>query len=134
MSRSLKLQNDNYLDISSIVYNQVPLINMLTFSTEEHIVGKWKDGKNLYEKTLNFKTPSFEGGWGLCISFPAEISLKKIDGMLENTFPVPFYISSNEYLNLKRYDDGTYHGIQVNTKGYTNKNIEVTILYTKTTD
>lgn len=34
------------------------LSNLMTYSTEGHIVGKWIDGKDLYEATLVFDSPA----------------------------------------------------------------------------
>lgn len=52
MSKSIKFTNDTYLDSSGITFNKTPLHKILTYSTEEQIVGKWVDGKELYRKTF----------------------------------------------------------------------------------
>lgn len=64
MSKSIKLQNNTYLDSSSIVHNKKSLKELLddgnVYSTKEKRIGIWTDGKPLYEKTLITNT-SFSG-------------------------------------------------------------------------
>lgn len=56
---SVGLNQDSMDDVlnASIPGNQVAS-NGLVYSTEEQVVGKWIDGKPLYQKTLEFTTPS----------------------------------------------------------------------------
>lgn len=142
MSRSLKLQNDNYLDISSIVYNQVPLINMFTYSTEEHIVGVWIDGKPIYAKTIPFKTGGSAGdksiphgisNMGLCILATGFIQFNPGTGY-EYRFLPNLYRDMQSYYTLAVYFVNTtninitYGSERLNKSGY------ITLYYTKTTD
>lgn len=54
MAKSIKFKNDIYLDSKSIVHNLTSLSDILNYSDEEVIVGKWIDGKTLYRKSVEF--------------------------------------------------------------------------------
>ena len=53
MSRSIKFTNDTYLDSSGVTFEKTPFNKILTYSTEEVIIGKWIDGKFIYRKVIN---------------------------------------------------------------------------------
>lgn len=53
MGKSIKLKDELCWDSSSIVHGQTKLIDILSFSTKEHIVGTYL-GKPLYAKTIYF--------------------------------------------------------------------------------
>ena len=61
MSKSIKFTNDTYLDSSGVVFEKTALDKMLTYSTEEQIVGKWIDGKPIYRKVVPLNTFSNNG-------------------------------------------------------------------------
>lgn len=53
MSKSIKFTNDTYLDSSGVTFEKTPFNKILTYSTEEVIIGKWIDGKYIYRKVIN---------------------------------------------------------------------------------
>lgn len=138
MSRSLKLQNDNYLDISSIVYNQVPLINMLTFSTEEHIVGTWFD-KPLYMKSFT-GTLSWGGNFKISLS---SLNIKTVMFDYAHTFlqssagivyPFPYHYGNSSDICTSCEIANNYISGSGKGSAYSSGTYYITILYTKTTD
>ena len=52
MSKSIKFTNDTYLDSSGLTFEKTPFNKILTYSTEEVIIGKWIDGKPIYRKVV----------------------------------------------------------------------------------
>ena len=52
MAKSVKFENDIYLDSSSVMHNKTKLSEILKISTDEKIVGTWINDKPLYEKTI----------------------------------------------------------------------------------
>lgn len=58
MSKSIKLENETYIDSSSISHNKKTLKEILdasnVYSANEVVVGKWIDGKPLYRKMVDF--------------------------------------------------------------------------------
>lgn len=105
-----------------------------SYSTDEIVIGKTSDGKNIYKKTLTGTTPSYESDWGLVASLPKNITLKKFDGILSGYLPFPTYINSNYYIGAQLLNSTDYTGIQLYVKGYTNANVEMTVEYIKGTE
>ena len=66
MSKSIKLQNNTYLDSTSVVHNKQKLNeildNSMVYSTEENLVGIWIDGKPFYKKVLTISNLSIKDG------------------------------------------------------------------------
>ena len=107
------------------------------YSTDEHIVGTWIDGKPLYELNLEGTSPNSVGTEGTIALLPSNADLIFIsDGYLK--------ASDNEYLPLNWDYLGTYmvtthidkrYGVRMILKGgYNNKPVKIVIKYTKTTD
>ena len=76
--------------------------NITTYSNEEKIVGKWKDNKNIYQKTIDI--PEFPYGTGTNKYIDTGIETKTVDTLVElngtcynfATFePLPFYHIDN---------------------------------------
>ena len=53
MAKSIKLNNDAYIDSSGIVYEKSTLKSILEFSTTEKVIGKWIDNNYIYRKVIN---------------------------------------------------------------------------------
>ena len=52
MSEAIKLDNDVYLDSSSISYERTNLKDIFDYSKNDVVVGKWINGKKIYRKTI----------------------------------------------------------------------------------
>lgn len=53
MAKSIKLKDNTYIDSSSIVYNKNKLSEILTYFTDEKIVGTWINNKPIYRKVFS---------------------------------------------------------------------------------
>ncbi|MBR4260697.1 MAG: hypothetical protein IKQ33_01935 [Clostridia bacterium] len=66
MSKAIKLDNNVYLDSSSIVHNKTKLSDIFNDSTNEVKIGKWIDGKEMYRKVytcvINGKNANIDTG------------------------------------------------------------------------
>lgn len=134
MAKSFKYKDNNFLDSTGIVHNQTLLSDIFNCSNDEIAIGKTQDGKTIYKKELNAKTPSFEGGWGLVVTLPKNIRLKKFYGMLGGYLPFPTYVTSDYYISAQLLDNVEYTGIQLYVKGYTNMDVEISVEYIKIND
>lgn len=107
------------------------------YSTEEHIVGYWIDGKPLYERTWKTTSPSSAGGHVSIIPATELINVESvpyIDGMIVandgyqyiigTSIPVACYFSFKDGAILMFISDGLVASCP----------ISVTARYTKTTD
>ena len=106
------------------------------YSTEEKVVGKWIDGKPIYEKVISF---SLSGNGSL--SYPHNIeNLKNIhfismlhsnteNGIKTTRTYVPWYNNASVYLDVITTTDILIYHISNSTEFY-----EFVIRYTKTTD
>ena len=53
MAKSIKFKNDNYIDSTGVVHNKTKLSDILNYSTEPILIGKWIDGKKkVYKKVI----------------------------------------------------------------------------------
>ena len=58
MAKSIKLQNDTYIDSEGITHNKALLSTILDFQDfQERYMGVWYDGRSIYRKICKF-TPS----------------------------------------------------------------------------
>lgn len=114
-----------------ILYNDIA--NLSDYSTSEKVIGKWIDGKNIYQKTIGF-TPSSSK---TPISYNHGIA--NIDRIIDFTafiystvqqcyFPVNLYFASDSYnamtIDKTKINYAWYSGSGVST-------LYVTIKYTK---
>lgn len=110
------------------------------YSTEEQVVGTWIDGKPLYRRTFQFKTPSTASTTFTSI---ANTEIQDIENIVSwnggintsNGYKIPIeHVDSGAQTSIL-YDSGR-HGLRVFTKHaeYTNSDMFLTIEYTKTTD
>lgn len=128
---SVGLNQDSMDDVlnASISGNQVAS-NGLVYSTEEQVVGKWVDGKPLYQKTLTGSTSIAGNAWSdTGIITPSNITLVDLlpiqypDGSQCQIIPCIGYIENN-HLQIFNIRNNTYAVAP----------IYATIRYTKTTD
>ena len=108
------------------------------YSTDEHIVGTWIDGKPIYEKIINTTIPTASS---VIINVPHNIILIEqvinIYGIIigeSNTAgrPIPYSDSANN-IQISQINSTS---ININKSGadFNNRQIVITIQYTKTTD
>lgn len=128
------LQANNILKYNGSVWVNDKILH--EYSTEEKIVGKWIDGKPIYEKVISFPL----SGSG-SLSYPHNIeNLKNIHfiSMLHNTTEngikttrtyAPWYNNASVYINEITTTDITIYHISNRTEFY-----ELILRYTKTTD
>lgn len=121
-----------------IAYKDIYLSPRHEYSTEEQVVGKWYDGRNVYEKIIDItQLPNNN-----IVSYPTNISnidivveIKGISKGNGNSF-VPIPLSNpdpneNIYINYQK----NTNSIRIYTKlNYSSEGAYVTIRYTKTTD
>ena len=96
------------------------------YSTEEKVVGKWIDGKPIYEKSYFIQnTVVLNNNWVTIIQI-----LENVKYLVYSKIYDPNYYNS---MYLIRYREGYLEGLAPFTIGI-NSNSYVTIQYTKTTD
>lgn len=52
MAKSIKLNDNTYLDSTGIVHNKTKLSDILTYSTSEQKIGTWINGNPIYRKVI----------------------------------------------------------------------------------
>lgn len=106
------------------------------YSTTEKIIGKWIDGKPLYQKTITGITSlatSTTNETTIYTDSNPNIRIKKVDG---------FFDQNGWYMNVDTYANNNYYShisaenniLKQTLNGWTNRNMTITIQYTKTTD
>ena len=135
------------------VCNKFDKANM--YSTSEKIVGCWTDGKPVYQKTINFTTPTVKSGTAtqeyaigttideiidynvvLCSSTYYYMKFSEINfgrQAVENKTIENGAINFRAYSNLHNLYPNTFR-VQVSNTAYMDQPARVTIQYTKTTD
>ena len=99
------------------------------YSTDEHVVGTWIDGKDIWEKTV-FVTTNNTTPFVLATGVSTLISSKGCIG--DYSIPAPYFDSNRMYLSVLFAQ--TAHEVRVYSSGsnYNNLTGYVTIQYTKT--
>lgn len=121
------------LQINDKVYNLA--VSAVNYSTDEHIIGTWIDGKTLYEKTVD--CGNMPNSTTKTISI-GTIYPKKIEGYMYNpndenvTRPLPF--SSSSASDNVRVDTENQNLRIITSANWSSYKAYVTIQYTKTTD
>lgn len=115
----------------------------MDYSTSEKVVGKWIDGKTIYQKTitgtLDFTTTAYSVAFAVAnlskvIDIKAAITsgnfstlpavwIQSVDGQAATCFARVFYDYANSVIKFTCSSEATFH----------NRNFAVTIQYTKTT-
>ena len=105
------------------------------YSTEEKVVGKWMNGKPIYQKSFSFTLSS---GATIDVTNLNIDELVNITGKATHTngnqITIPYAAATNDYVQL--YLASNHNYINCALSGSWNSNIPsyVTIQYTKTTD
>ena len=133
MSKSIKLQNNTYLDSSGVVFNHITLKDLLTYSTTERVIGKWINGKPIYRKVV---TGNGKNKQVTTISNLEQIITMKgiIYSIYAQWWNIPNWHSETGY-GTTIYCN-TSGGIQLSAGNFYNDNSPYIIIleYTKTTD
>ena len=137
LAKSVKFENDIYLDSSSVMHNKTKLSEILKISTDEKIVGTWINDKPLYEKTIVATKVS---GTDLNI----DIGVSAIDNIF--IYGGSLITTQGTVYGLDRYEaGGTFTRAEItsnktkfhyvsSTGNYTNGIVIAILRYTKTTD
>lgn len=107
------------------------------YSTTEHVVGTWINGKPVYEKQIEGTTTA-----GGDKSVLIDSNLKRgwiVEGYVVATsggsmIPLNYYSSSTIYIKSTVLADGNFKITTGSNSGFINGNFTATIRYTKTTD
>ena len=142
------LNTDDINDIANGEISNGFVQSQFNYFTEEQVIGKWIDGKPLYQKTITYTNNSSAGEVTINTGLTSGTYIvRDIKGITvresgdKATFPIPFVgltqagALNGEYTNFISYPaDGTISyrrsssAIQSGAKTY------ITIQYTKTTD
>ena len=122
----------NNITIASNVISSVS-----NYSTTEHVVGTWVDGKPVYEKQIEGTTTA--GGQKTVL---IDSNLKRgwiVEGYIvsntnSNMVPLNYYSSSSIYVKSTVQANGNISITTGSDSGYINGNFTATVRYTKTTD
>ena len=139
---------NEYSTSTGLGYSANYINNLNTYSTTEHRVGTWIDGKPLYSKYVKIPNPSEISGSGtVAQNFPHGISnLKRCVDVINpiftgNTssyigryFNLPLLAGSSGYLMLYEVDATNIVLRSRNESWSTSWDLECVLVYTKTTD
>lgn len=110
----------------------------MIFSEEEQVVGRWTDGKPLYQKTITISSVSADTSWHEVAHNISDIdTIGSVEGVIIESNGVAFY-PANAY--RPTYTIGVLVGADKTTVKYINNwlgsasKLIITIQYTKTTD
>lgn len=97
------------------------------YDTTERMVGRWIDGKPLYQKSFSGKTPSsatiiYTGAEG--------DTIVNMSGFVDGA-AINYYDTGNWYVRTWR---GTSNQLYMQSAGFTNKDYTINVQYTKSTD
>ena len=138
----LDVQTYPEVNLNNVFAGGMPSANMtgqqIHYSTNEQVVGTWIDGKPIYQKTINFTTPSTSGTF---FTIPEIVDISKlvnIDGYMLpsngwrgriNTYQSP---TSFTFWNFN--EDTKQFYFSTPSSEYLSCDACVTLQYTKTTD
>lgn len=126
------LNQDSINDIANGEISNGFVQSQFNYSTEEQVVGKWIDGKPLYQKTVT-GTVSNNG----YLTIPSNILIRKIEGFAQEpgTTAVPltyYYPENGNYLSF--WINYANNRLCFNMGSRSNLVITAILNYTKTTD
>ena len=114
-------------------------LNIGKYSNDEKRIGTWIDGKPIYQKTIVGKTPPRTG----INTVIADVSSWNIDKVISfegifmpggsTNIPINYYFSSNNYAMVHINDQSELTMI-LGFSEQDNKDVYITVRYTKTTD
>ena len=108
------------------------------YSTEETVIGRWIDGRPLYQKTYMLTSPSKTGTNETIASLDENIIVRSCIGAMysnENneTLMIPHY-SGNTYMTVFFPVSPHRIAMYLSNSGYANRPMSLTLEYTKATD
>lgn len=135
---SAGLNQDSMDDVLSASASGVQVASDgMSYSTEEQVVGRWIDGKPLYQKTISFTTPSAVGQFDIAGVSNIEM-LVSLTGFLHASNSWDTRI--NSYQDAQSYNffnfnvDTNRFYFKTNESNYFSCPAYITIQYTKSTD
>ena len=140
MSKTIKYKDNTYLDSSGVVFEKTSLDKILTYSTEEQVVGKWINGKTLYRKTLFTSLNSSTSGELGSINDVDYINVVNgctifINGSNTYYVPISTYETSTNFSKFFIQKNTSTNKANIKWAGNsTTGTIYATVEYTKTTD
>ena len=116
------------------------------YSISEKVVGKWIDGKPLYQKTFTVSIPSTTDG--SLITKNTNVSTLNIDTLIKTsgvasfgtsviytyTFDSVFYANTDYFIRCLLDKTHNEFLVQTNKASFSDTTVTITIQYTKTTD
>jgi len=134
------LNTDDINDITNGEINNGFVQSQFNFSTEEQVVGKWIDGKPIYQRTFSVNTGSGGEvvypltGWNIdTVIFFTGVIEQIANG--KKYYPSIFYQGDNTYkCNAFCAYEGRNGFVIAVGSGYYNFNAYITLQYTKITD
>ena len=147
MPKSIKFTNNTYLDSAGIVHDKKLLSDilngLLVYSTKERIIGKWKNGKPIYQKLIIGSLVGIGSDWTNVITIDNVDEVIDLNGTITNT------ATDGRSLNINTYESPSYNStfsyckangnkIQAKVNGWNNPSFKFVFKlyfnYTKTTD
>ena len=122
-----------------IAYQDIYLAPRHQYSTEEHVVGTWIDGKPIYQKTFVLPTVTSNTNIELAVNVDEIVSHDEHwtsgTGSNEIIHSTQYYFSSNDnvYISVYVRKSTDKLGTYISYSG-TRSNFVITVRYTKTTD
>lgn len=103
------------------------------YSTEEQKIGKWIDGKDLYEITVSTTTPSTADTSATIHAFASVINPVQMVGLIDSQYDPNTYWDSDTHVRTWISVIGDVSNVRCNAKGslVINKPIKITVRYTK---
>lgn len=120
-----------------ISYELGQITGLDVYSTAETVVGKWTDGKPIYQKTLISPIPSSTGWQNIAVGIENLKEMISLTGMLNQPYqaiPFGWYGSASSYFNGYYVKNSTPTRIDYHHSYSNATSIYFTIRYTKTTD
>ena len=100
------------------------------YSTDEQVIGTWIDGKTLYRRVLQGKSPSTANTGINIINVPEVNKMIRIDGLVGNSMRLDFYTKAEDFVHTWWRDNQKSIAMNVSS-AYINYDVQIVIEYTK---
>jgi len=134
------LNADDINDIASGEISNGFVQSQFNYSTTEQVIGKWIDGKPLYQITVDCGMGKNATAWTTTVNISNVENIIYMEGIAlgTETKPVPFVhpggLDYQIQLDVRDFTSSSF-GVLINLRSnYTSKHFYVTVRYTKTTD
>ena len=138
--KAVGLNADSLNDVCSGEISSAFAQTGLCYSTNEQIVGKWIDGKPLYQITVDCGMGKNATAWTTTVNISNVENVISMEGIAlgTETKPVPFVhpggLDYQIQLDARDFTSSSF-GVLINLRSnYTSKHFYVTVRYTKSTD